>query len=309
MTKIIFMGTPDFSTPILKKLAESYDVIAVVTQPDKPVGRKKVMTPPPVKVAAEELNIPVYQPIKLTGSEELDQIIQLAPDLIVTAAYGQLLPERLLETPRLGCINVHASLLPQYRGGAPIHYAVINGEQQTGVSIMYMAKKLDAGDVISQRALPIQLNDTVGTVHDRLSVLGVDLLMETLPSIIAGTNERTKQDETRVSFASNITRQDEWVDFNRPAMEVHNQIRGLSPWPVAYADYEGKPMKLWRAELADCHGAPGAIIHTDKEGIVVATKDGAVRLKEIQPSGKKRMAAASFAAGQQKDITGITFNE
>ncbi len=309
MTKIIFMGTPDFSTPILKKLAESYDVIAVVTQPDKPVGRKKVMTPPPVKVAAEELNIPVYQPIKLTGSEELDQIIQLAPDLIVTAAYGQLLPERLLETPRLGCINVHASLLPQYRGGAPIHYAVINGEQQTGVSIMYMAKKLDAGDVISQRALPIQLNDTVGTVHDRLSVLGVDLLMETLPSIIAGTNERTKQDETRVSFASNITRQDEWVDFNRPAMEVHNQIRGLSPWPVAYADYEGKPMKLWRAELADGHGARGAIIHTDKEGIVVATKDGAVRLKEIQPSGKKRMAAASFAAGQQKDITGITFNE
>ncbi len=309
MTKIIFMGTPDFSTPILKKLAESYDVIAVVTQPDKPVGRKKVMTPPPVKVAAEELNIPVYQPIKLTSSEELDQIIQLAPDLIVTAAYGQLLPERLLETPRLGCINVHASLLPQYRGGAPIHYAVINGEQQTGVSIMYMAKKLDAGDVISQRALPIQLNDTVGTVHDRLSVLGVDLLMETLPSIIAGTNERTKQDETRVSFASNITRQDEWVDFNRPAMEVHNQIRGLSPWPVAYADYEGKPMKLWRAELADGHGAPGAIIHTDKEGIVVATKDGAVRLKEIQPSGKKRMAAASFAAGQQKDITGITFNE
>ncbi|KAA1042743.1 methionyl-tRNA formyltransferase [Macrococcus equipercicus] len=309
MTKIIFMGTPDFSSPILERLAHDYNVTAVVTQPDKPVGRKKIMTPPPVKVTAQQLGIPVYQPVKLSGSEELDAIIALQPDLIVTAAYGQLLPERLLNAPALGCINVHASLLPKYRGGAPIHYSVINGEQETGVSIMYMVKQLDAGDVITQRALPIELNDTVGTVHDKLSQLGVELLLETLPSIINGTNTRTPQDESQVTFASNISRADEYVDFNRPSRAVHNQIRGLSPWPVGYANFDGRPMKLWQAELTDGSGAPGTIISTDKEGITVATADGAVLLKEIQPAGKKRMTAASFAAGQQKDLTGTVFNE
>ncbi|TDM07311.1 methionyl-tRNA formyltransferase [Macrococcus lamae] len=309
MTKIIFMGTPDFSSPILERLAANYNVIAVVTQPDKPVGRKKIMTPPPVKVTAEQLNIPVYQPVKLTGSQELDEIISLKPDLIVTAAYGQLLPERLLETPQYGCINVHASLLPKYRGGAPIHYAVINGEQETGVSIMYMVKKLDAGDVISQRVISIEQNDTVGTVHDKLSALGVELLMETLPSIIEGTNSRTPQDESAVTFASNISREDEYVDFNRSALEVYNQIRGLSPWPVGYANLSGKPMKLWHAELTEGEGTPGQILRADKDGIVVAALDGAVLLTEIQPAGKKRMTAASFAAGQQKEITGTVFNE
>lgn len=309
MTKIIFMGTPDFSSPILEALSAQYEVIAVVTQPDKPVGRKKVLTPPPVKVTAQSLQIPVYQPVKLKGSEELAQLIALSPDLIVTAAYGQLLPEELLEAPRLGCINVHASLLPKYRGGAPIHYAILNGEKETGVSIMYMVKKLDAGNVISQRAIDIEGDDNVGTLHDKLSQLGVELLLETLPSIIDGMNESTVQDEALVTFASNISREDEWVSFDRPTVEVHNHIRGLSPWPVAYAKFEGNVMKLWAAEIGEGHGHPGEVIGVDKQGITVATQDGAVRLTEIQPAGKKRMSAASFTAGLQYDIKGTVLND
>lgn len=309
MTKIIFMGTPDFSSPILEALDRQFDVIAVVTQPDKPVGRKKVLTPPPVKATAEALHIPVYQPVKLKGSAELEQLIALSPDLIVTAAYGQLLPEELLEAPRLGCINVHASLLPKYRGGAPIHYAILNGEKETGVSIMYMVKKLDAGDVISQRKIAIEQDDNVGTLHDKLSQLGVDLLLETLPSIIDESNSRTVQDETLVTYASNISREDEWVSFDRPTVEVHNHIRGLSPWPVAYARYEGNAMKLWAAEIGEGQGRPGEVIRADKKGITVATQDGAVLLTEIQPAGKKRMSAASFIAGLQYDMKGTVFND
>ncbi|TDM15057.1 methionyl-tRNA formyltransferase [Macrococcus bovicus] len=307
MTSIIFMGTPDFSGPILEAVAAEYEVIAVVTQPDKPVGRKKVMTPPPVKVTAEKLGIKVLQPARLTGSDELAAVIAMQPDLIVTAAYGQLLPEELLAAPRLGCINVHASLLPKYRGGAPIHYAVMNGEKETGVSIMYMVKKLDAGDVISQRAIPIEEADDVGTQHDKLSALGVELLMETLPAIISGTNQRLPQDESLVTFASNISREDERVTFDRTTPEVHNHIRGLSPWPVGYAQLEGQNMKLWSARRAAGDGQPGEILAADKEGLLVATSDGAVLLTEIQPAGKKRMAAGDYAAGR-KDLIGKVFN-
>ncbi|TDL98738.1 methionyl-tRNA formyltransferase [Macrococcus brunensis] len=307
MTRIVFMGTPDFSGPILEAVAANYDVVAVVTQPDKPVGRKKVLTPPPVKVVAEALGIKVLQPAKLTGSDELAAIIAMQPDLIVTAAYGQLLPEELLNAPKLGCINVHASLLPKYRGGAPIHYAVMNGEQETGVSIMYMAKKLDAGDVISQRAITIEETDNVGTQHDKLSALGVKLLLETLPSIIARTNDRTPQDESKVTFASNISREDELVAFDRPTTEVHNHIRGLSPWPVGYAKLDGQNMKFWSASRAEGHGNPGEILQADRDGLLVATSDGAVLLTEIQPAGKKRMAAGDFASGR-KDLLGKVFN-
>jgi len=307
MTRIVFMGTPDFSGPILEAVAANYDVIAVVTQPDKPVGRKKILTPPPVKVIAEKLGIKALQPVKLTGSDELAAIIDMQPDLIVTAAYGQLLPEELLNAPKLGCINVHASLLPKYRGGAPIHYAVMKGEHETGVSIMYMAKKLDAGDVISQRALPIEETDNVGTQHDKLSALGVELLMETLPSIIKGTNNRTPQDESLVTFASNISREDEFVTFDRTTSEVHNHIRGLSPWPVGYAKLDGQNMKFWSAVCAKGHGQAGEILQADKEGLLVATSDGAILLTEIQPAGKKRMAAGDFASGR-KDLIGKVFN-
>ncbi|MER2172650.1 MAG: methionyl-tRNA formyltransferase, partial [Psychrobacillus psychrodurans] len=235
MTSIIFMGTPAFSAPILRMLVDGgYKVEAVVTQPDRPVGRKKVLTAPPVKEEALRLGLPVIQPNKLKGSDELEQIIALKPDLIITAAFGQILPKELLDVPNLGCINVHASLLPAYRGGAPIHQAIIDGQSKTGVTIMYMEEKLDAGDIISQSEISIEHNDDTGMLFEKLSAVGSELLKETLPSIIAKTNNRTKQDDTKVTFARNISREQERIDWNNSALQLHNQIRGLHPWPVAY---------------------------------------------------------------------------
>lgn len=209
MSKVIFMGTPDFSTTILEMLIKEHEVIAIVTQPDRPVGRKRVLTPPPVKKVALEHDIAVYQPEKLKGSEELEALLQLDSDLIVTAAFGQLLPEVLLEKPKYGPINVHASLLPKYRGGAPIHQAIIDGETETGITIMYMVKKLDAGNIIAQQAIGITEDDNVGTMHDKLSILGADLLQKTLPDILEGKNQSIPQDDSKATFASNISRADE----------------------------------------------------------------------------------------------------
>ncbi|MGV2874412.1 methionyl-tRNA formyltransferase [Macrococcus capreoli] len=305
---IIFMGTPDFSAPILKAVHEAYGVTHVITQPDKPVGRKRVLTAPPVKAQAVELGIEVYQPEKMTSDEAFEYVQNLNPDLIITAAYGQLLPERILNIPRLGCINVHASLLPKYRGGAPIHKAIINGEKESGVTIMYMAKKLDAGDMISQIVVPIEQNDTVGTLHDKLSGAGIDLLLETLPSILDETNERTPQNHDAATFASNVSREEEYVTFDRTSQAVHDHIRGLSPWPVGFAKLDGQNVKLWMSEIIEGHGQPGEILTADKHGIKVATNDGAVLLTEIQPAGKKRMKASDYVAGLKQSIVGQTFN-
>lgn len=288
MSKIVFMGTPDFSTGVLEMLIQEYDVIAVVTQPDRPVGRKKILTPPPVKKVALEHNIPVYQPEKLNNSSELEEIINLKPDLIVTAAFGQLLPKSLLDAPKHKAINVHASLLPKYRGGAPIHYAVMNGEKKTGITIMYMAEKLDAGNIISQDEVEILENDTVGEVHDKLATLGTELLKKTLPTIFNGTNDSIVQDDSLATFASNISREDERIDWTKDAQTIHNHIRGLSPWPVAYTTMDGKNLKLWRSEIVEnVKGEPGEIIETTKDAIIVATgsEDG-VALTEIQLAGK-----------------------
>ncbi|HAR6230577.1 TPA: methionyl-tRNA formyltransferase [Staphylococcus pseudintermedius] len=306
MSKIIFMGTPDFSTAILEMLIDTEEVIAVVTQPDRPVGRKRVLTPPPVKKVAVAHDIPVYQPEKLSGSAELETLLQTECDLIVTAAFGQLLPESLLEHPKFGAVNVHASLLPKYRGGAPIHQAIIDGEAETGVTIMYMVKKLDAGDIISQQAIPIEDKDNVGTMHDKLSRLGTELLKETLPSIINGTNDHTPQDEALVSFASNIQREDERIDWTQDARTIFNHIRGLSPWPVAYTTFEDKNMKLYEAQLVKGQsGRPGEIIDVTKKHIIVGTgSDDAVALTEIQLAGKKRMSVAQFLSGFQTSLVG-----
>ncbi|GGI41693.1 methionyl-tRNA formyltransferase [Mammaliicoccus stepanovicii] len=306
MNKIVFMGTPDFSTGILEMLIKAYDVIAVVTQPDRPVGRKKILTPPPVKKVALAHDIPVYQPEKLISSPELDEIIKLEPDLIVTAAFGQILPKSLLETPKYKAVNVHASLLPKYRGGAPIHYAIMNGETKTGVTIMYMAEKLDAGNIISQAELEIEENDTVGDVFDRLAVLGTELLKDTLPAIFNGTNESMPQDETKVSFASNIKREDERVDWTKDAQSIHNHIRGLSPWPVAYTTMNDKNMKLWRSYIvSDVKGEPGEIVYTTKDAFVIATGsvDG-IAITDIQIAGKKRMNVQDYLSGLQSKIDG-----
>ncbi|MBE7321237.1 methionyl-tRNA formyltransferase [Staphylococcus capitis] len=306
MSKIIFMGTPDFSTKVLEMLIAEHDVIAVVTQPDRPVGRKKVMTPPPVKKVALEHNIDVYQPEKLKDSEELAELLTLDADLIVTAAFGQLLPESLLNAPRLGAINVHASLLPKYRGGAPIHQAIIDGEEKTGITIMYMVKKLDAGNIISQKAINIEEDDNVGTMHDKLSFLGADLLKDTLPSIINETNDSIPQDDSEATFASNISREDERINWNQSAQDIHNHIRGLSPWPVAYTTMDDKNLKLYSSHIiSGKNGDPGKIIETTKKAIIIGTgSNDAIALTEMQLAGKKRMLVANYLSGVQESLVG-----
>ena len=223
--KIVFMGTPDFAVNVLQGLIDSnYDVVGVVSQPDKEVGRKRILTPTPVKEVALKYNIPVFQPIKIRN--EYDDILALEPDLIVTCAYGQIIPKEILDYPRLGCINVHGSLLPKLRGGAPIHHAIMDGLEETGITIMYMDVSMDSGDIISQRSIPITESDNVGILWDKLSLLGRDLLIDTLPSIIDGTNERIKQDESLVTFGFNVKREEEHIDFNKTSREVFNHVRG-----------------------------------------------------------------------------------
>ncbi|MBB4823982.1 methionyl-tRNA formyltransferase [Sporosarcina luteola] len=302
MTNIVFMGTPNFSVPVLSMLVdEGYSILAVVTQPDRPVGRKRVLTPPPVKEEAIRLGLDVLQPEKLRGSDELRKLVEMAPDLIVTAAYGQILPKELLDVPRLGCINVHASLLPKYRGGAPIHQAVMDGETETGVTIMYMAEKLDAGDIISQVTVPIKETDDTGMMFDALSDAGKQLLKETLPSILDGTNKRIPQNESEATFAHNISREQERIDWSRPGSSIYNQIRGLHPWPVAYTTLQGDNVKIFSAEKVDRNLAPqepGTILSIDKGEMLVQSGDHIVlSIKELQPAGKKRMAIDEFLNG------------
>ncbi|MDM5332673.1 methionyl-tRNA formyltransferase [Ureibacillus composti] len=301
MTRIVFMGTPHFSVPILRMLhEEGYDILAVVTQPDRPVGRKKVMTPPPVKEEAVRLGLPVIQPEKLRNSTELDEIIELGADLIVTAAFGQILPKVLLDAPRLGCINVHASLLPKYRGGAPIHQSILDGESKTGVTIMYMEEKLDAGDIISQQEVEIEETDHTGSMFEKLSIIGRDLLKETLPSIIAGTNERTKQEEEQATFAHNISREQERMNWSDDARKLYNQVRGLHPWPVAYTTLNGENVKIWWAQVGQTttEQKPGTVVEIGKDRFEIATGDGkTLAILDLQPSGKKRMTAEDYLRG------------
>ncbi|GAB2561439.1 methionyl-tRNA formyltransferase [Gracilibacillus alcaliphilus] len=299
MKKVIFMGTPDFAVPVLERvIAEGYHVDLVVTQPDRPKGRKRILTPPPVKVAAEAHQIPVFQPEKI--KDNYQEIQDRQPDLIITAAFGQLLPKGLLEIPVLGCINVHASLLPKLRGGAPIHYAILEGHKQTGITIMYMAEKLDAGDIISQQAIDIADQDDVGSLHDKLAVVGADLLAETLPVIFAGEANRVAQDDAEATFAPNIKREQEKINWHRSQQQVYNQIRGLHPWPVSFTTWQGNVLKVYRAERSEhtADQAPGTVLTVNEEGIEVAVGDQqAIVLKEIQPAGKKKMAAADFYRG------------
>lgn len=301
MTKIIFMGTPGFSVPILNGLvAEGYDVLRVVTQPDRPVGRKKVLTPPPVKEAALKHGIKVLQPEKISGSPEMEEIISLNPDLIVTAAFGQFLPETLLKAPKLGAINVHASLLPKYRGGAPVHYSIIKGDSETGVTIMRMVKKMDAGDMLSQKAIPISKTDDVGSMFDKLSLLGKDMLLEMLPEFIAGNIKETPQDETLVTYSPNITREEEQIDWNKTSELIDCQVRGMRPWPVAFTTYQETRVKLWDTTPLDetTIKAPGTIIKINKKNFLVACGEGTVlQINDLQPAGKGRLKAVEYLNG------------
>lgn len=294
------MGTPAFSAPILRMLAEEgYDIVSVVTQPDRPVGRKKVLTATPVKEEALRLGLPVYQPEKLKNPEELQHVLDLSPDLIITAAFGQILPSKVLQAPKLGAINVHASLLPEYRGGAPIHQAIIDGKEKTGVTIMYMVDRLDAGDIISQKAIPIKREDHTGSMFEKLSVVGMELLKETLPSIIEGTNPRTPQDEERVTYARNISREQERIDWSKSAEAIYNQVRGLHPWPVAFSTFIDQNMKIWWTEPAASlkSGRPGEVLELTDDAILVQTGEGVLAITDLQPAGKKRMSAADYLKG------------
>ncbi len=299
--KIIFMGTPDFCVPILEELIKECDVVAVVTQPDKEVGRKRILTASPIKEVALKNNIKVFQPVKL--KEEYQGIIDLKPDLIITCAYGQILPEVILNTPRFGCINVHASLLPKLRGGAPIHKAIIDGYKKTGITIMYMDKTMDTGDIISKKEVDITDDDTAKTLHDKLKKVSVPLLIKTIPSIINGTNKREKQNNKEATYAYNISREDEHVLFNDTSLNIYNKIRGLNSWPGAYATLDDKNIKLWTSKINNkvYDKKPGTIVNLSKDGLEVVTKDGSILITELQLPGKNKMNIKDFINGNKKE--------
>ncbi|NGQ93814.1 methionyl-tRNA formyltransferase [Brevibacillus sp. SYP-B805] len=300
-TRIVFMGTPDFAVASLEALVEAgYRIVAVVTQPDRPVGRKQVLTAPPVKEAALRHGLPVLQPEKIKESGALDELLAYQPELIVTAAYGQILPKRLLEAPRHGCINVHASLLPKYRGGAPIHKCIVEGEQESGVTIMYMVEALDAGDMLAKVRVPIEERDTVGTLHAKLAAAGARLLVDTLPELLAGRIEPVPQNHAEATFAPNIKREDERIDWRKTAVQIYNQVRGLNPWPVAFTTFDGKVWKIWWVEIVRQDGTvgePGTIVERQADGLVIACGEGAVKITELQPEGKKRMSMRDYLQG------------
>ncbi len=302
--RIVFMGTASFSLAVLKMLIEEdYNIVGVVTQPDRYVGRKKVLTMLDVKVEALKYDIPVIQPARI--KEDYQAVADLKPDLIITAAYGQIVPQAVLDIPRLGCINVHASLLPLYRGGAPVHQAIIDGQEKTGVTIMYMVKKMDAGDMIAQKEIPILEEDTVGILYDRLSDLGAKLLKETLPDILKGTNQRIPQDENLVTYAPTLSREDERLDWNMSARQVYNKVRGTNPWPGSYTTYQGKTVKIWAGQVHQCENAMkhhahqdnGTIVKIFKDAIGVKVNDGVYLITELQLEGKKRMSVKDYLNG------------
>jgi methionyl-tRNA formyltransferase len=306
--KVIFMGTPDFAKPSLNTLIEEgYDVIAVVTQPDRRTGRKRVLTPTPVKEEALKHEILVLQPEKLRAPDSVAEITALQPDLIVTAAYGQILPLSILNLPKHGCINIHASLLPKYRGGAPIQYSIMNGDSVTGVTIMYMAEGLDTGDMLSRVEVPIGEQDDTGSMHDKLSEAGAALLKSILPDLLAGKLEPAVQNNSEATYAPNISREDERIRWERSSREIYNQVRGLHPWPIAFTLWDQERFKIWTCRLqvdktpskASLHkdSVPGTVLQSSAEGIEVKTGDGSIWLTKIQPAGKKAMEAAEFNRG------------
>ena len=295
--KIVYMGTPDFSVKPLDELNKKYDVIAVVTQPDKKIGRKQEVRYSKVKEYALENNIKVLQPKKIR--EEYQEIIDLNPDIIITCAYGQIIPKVLLDYPRYKCINIHASLLPKYRGGAPIHRCIINGEKYTGITIMYMSPKMDEGDILYQEKVDISLDDNVGTLHDKLSKLGSKMIISFLPKLINNNFKRIKQDNNEATYAYNISREDEKIDFNKNTIDIYNQIRGLSPWPSAYAYLDDKIIKIFNSEIGKSNkeGKIGEIINIYDNGIGIKTIDGEIIFTEIQIEGKKRCNVKNFLNG------------
>lgn len=308
---IVFMGTPAFAVPSLERLLEEgYNISLVVTQPDKPQGRKKVLTPPPVKEAALKHGIPVFQPARLRNEESVAELAKWKPDLIVTAAFGQILPKSVLDMPPCGCVNVHGSLLPKYRGGAPIQRSIMNGEKVTGVTLMYMAEGLDTGDMISRVEVTIEDEDTSGTMFEKLSLAGAELLMREMPNLTKGKVPATPQKEDEATYAKNLSREDEKIDWSRQSRQIYDQVRGLTPYSGGFTLWDEQVFKVWgtinpsklpepylQASNASKNAEPGTVLGMSKLGIEVKTGDGSLWLSEVQPAGKKAMAAGDFARG------------
>ena len=299
--KLVYMGTPDFAVPPLTALVEAgHEVAAVVTQPDKPKGRGKAVLMTPVKEKALSYGIPVYQPARVKKDEEfLKTLREINPDAIVVAAFGQILPKEILELPKYGCVNIHASLLPKYRGAAPIQWAVIDGEKESGITTMMMDVGLDTGDMLDRTVIPLAEDETGGSLFEKLSRAGGPLILKTLEALENGTAVRTKQPEEGATYAGMLDKSLGNIDWTQSAAKIERLIRGLNPWPSAYTGYKGKTMKLWAADVlkGTFEGVPGEIIMVEKERFLVRTGDGALAVKELQLEGKKRMDAASFLRG------------
>jgi methionyl-tRNA formyltransferase len=299
--KIVFMGTPEFAVPCLDVLIEHYDVQAVFTQPDRPKGRGKKMAMSAVKERALEDGIPVYQPEKIRKSEELQVLRDLNPDVIVVVAYGQILSQEILDLPKYGCVNVHASLLPKYRGAAPINFAIVEGEKESGVTTMFMAKGVDTGDMIQKSVVEITENMTAGELHDQLSAQGRNIILSTMQAFEAGDFSRTPQDDALSTHAPQMDKEMAIVDWSKTCQEVHNLIRGFNPWPIATTLFEGKKMKLFVSEKTSIpsNGKPGAVVSVSKDGMLVNCMDYQLRLREIQMPNKKRMTVEAFILGNE----------
>ena len=300
--KVIYMGTPDFAVHALKSIVEAgHEVVACFTQPDKAKGRSKALQPTPVKKQALEYGIPVYQPVKLRDQENVDIIRSFAPDVIVVAAYGQILPESIRNIPEYGCVNIHASLLPKYRGAAPIEWAIIDGEQETGVTTMYMAKGLDTGDMIEREVVQITVDDTGESLTDKLAECGAKLILSTLKKLEDGTAVRTVQDDSLSCYASMLTKNMGDIDFTQPAEKIERLVRGLQPWPCAFTKINGKGVKIYGANVVDKPEGvqPGSVINVTKKSFAIACGEGAIQITRLQPEGKKPMDTAAFLAGNK----------
>lgn len=299
--RIVYMGTPDIAAIILKRLLEEpYEIVLTVTQPDRPKGRGKELAKSPVKVLSEEHGIPVFQPERLRNPEAVAVIREAKPDMIVVAAFGQILPKEILDMPKYGCINVHASLLPAYRGAAPIQWAVLDGQKESGVTIMYMNEGLDTGDILLQKRVSLSPDETGGSLYDTLSVMGAELLTEAIPKIVDGTLTAVPQGEMTTAYAKQLTKEMGRLDFTRPAEELERYIRGLNPWPGTYTQLDGKTFKIWRAEvvtLTDSSLEIGTVTDITKKSFTFVTGKGGLRVLELQPEGKRRMTTEEFLRG------------
>ncbi len=303
--RIVYMGTPDIAATILERLLEGPDeVVMVVTQPDRPKGRGGKMACSPVKELAVSRGIPVFQPEKLRLPENVQVLREVNPDMIVVAAFGQLLPKSVLDLPRYGCINVHASLLPKYRGAAPIQWSILDGESETGITIMYMNEGLDTGDILLQKAVAITPEETGGSLHDKLALLGADALMEAIPQIVEGTLMAIPQGEMTTAYAKQLDKKMGSLDFSWSAVTLERYIRGLNPWPGAYTWYKGAVLKIWTASVfeQETSGAPGQVVRVGRDGIDVQTGEGILRITELQPEGKRRMTAEAFLCGNAIEV-------